>query len=88
MQKLLILQSFHRYVPTGEFRTETKPGGGQTKPGGGQERVELERKEVLSRGSTVEVADDLAADWIAKGLAEAAQAASAGDAGTAVSAVN
>lgn len=77
MQKLLILQSFHRYVATGEFRTVAKLGGAQ-------ERVELERKEVLSRGSTVEVADDLAADWIAKGLAEAAQAASAGDAGTAI----
>ena len=67
MQKLLILQSFHRYVPTGEFRTVTKPGGEQ-------ERVELERKEVLARGTTVEVADDLAADWIAKGLARAVRA--------------
>jgi hypothetical protein len=81
MQKLLIVQSFHRYVPTGEFRTVTKRGGGQ-------ERVELERKEVLAQGTTVEVADDLAADWIAKGLARAVEAAGADDAGTAVSAVN
>lgn len=75
MQKLLILQSFHRYVPTGEFSTVTKPGGGQ-------ERVELERKEVLVQGTTVEVGDDLAADWIVKGLARAVEVASAEDAGT------
>ena len=77
MQKLLILQSFHRYVPTGEFRTMVKPGGAQ-------ERVELERKEVWAQGTTVEVADDLAADWISKALAEAALDASNGHAGTAL----
>jgi hypothetical protein len=76
MQKLLILQSFHRYVPTGEFRNVTKPGGVQ-------DRVEIERKEALARGTTVEVADDLASDWIAKGLARAAEATGAGDAGIA-----
>jgi len=81
VQKLLIVQSFHRYVPTGEFRTVTKPGGAQ-------ERVELERKEVLVQGTTVEVPDDLTADWIAKGLARAVEVASADNAGTAVSAVN
>jgi hypothetical protein len=81
MQKLLLLQSFHRYVPTGEFRTVTKPGGAK-------DRVEIERKEVLARSSTVEVAGDMAADWIAKGLARGVEAAGADDAGTAVSAVN
>jgi len=81
MQQLLILQSFHRYVPTGEFRAVTKRGGGL-------ERVELERKEVLVQGTTVEVGDDLAADWIAKGLAKAVEAASADDAGPVVPAVN
>jgi len=81
MQKLLILQSFHRYVPTGEFRTVKKPGGEQ-------DRVEIERREGLAKSTTVEVSDDLAADWIAKGLARAVEAASADDAGTAVSAVN
>jgi hypothetical protein len=81
MQKLLILQSFHRYMPTGEFRTVTKPGGAQ-------DRVEIERKEGLAQGTTVEVGDDLAADWIAKGLARPVEAPGAGDAGTAVSAVN
>ncbi|MCW5705435.1 MAG: hypothetical protein KIT82_22990 [Bradyrhizobium sp.] len=77
MQKLLILQSFHRYLPTGEFRTVTKPGGGQ-------ERVELERKEVLVKGTTLEVGDELAADWIVKGLARAVEAPNASDAGPAV----
>ncbi|MCW5738042.1 MAG: hypothetical protein KIS73_28225 [Enhydrobacter sp.] len=77
MQKLLILQSFHRYVPTGEFRTVTKPGGGQ-------ERVELERKEVLVQSTTVEVGDELATDWIAKGLARTTGGASTGDTATAV----
>jgi len=78
MQKLLILQSFHRYVPTGAFRTVTKPGGAQ-------ESVELERKEVLSRDTTVEVADDLAADWTAKGLARPVEGGSTGDTEAAVS---
>ena len=68
-------------MPTGEFRTATTPGGGQ-------ERVEHERKEMLVQGTTVEVGDDLAADWIAKGFARAVEVASANDAGTAVSAVN
>ena len=77
MQKLLILQSFHRYVPTGEFRTVRKPGGEQ-------DRVEIERREGLAKGLTVEVADDLAADWIAKGLASAVRADSTGDEVTAV----
>jgi len=77
MQKLLILQSFHRYAPTGEFRTVTKPAGGQ-------ERVELERKEVLAQGTAVEVGDELATDWIAKGLARAVEGASTGDTETAV----
>lgn len=72
MQKLLIAQSFHRYVPTGEFRTVTKRGGGQ-------ERVELERKEVLVQGTIVEVGDEMAADWIAKGLAVAVEATAAGN---------
>jgi hypothetical protein len=75
MQKLLILQSFHRYVPTGEFRTATN---------GAQDRVELERKQALAKGTMVEVADDLAADWIAKGLARAVEGASTGDTETAV----
>jgi hypothetical protein len=74
MQKLLILQSFHRYVPTGEFRTVTKPGGEQY-------RVEIERREGLVQGTTVEVADDLADDWIAKGLAQVADSVSDGIAG-------
>jgi hypothetical protein len=74
MQKLLILQSFHRYVPTGEFRIVTKPGGAQ-------DRVEIERKESLAQGTTVEVGDDLAADWITKRLARPVEAAGAGDAG-------
>lgn len=72
MQKLLILQSFHRYVPIGEFRTVTKPGGEH-------ERVEIERKEGLAEGKTVEVGDDLAADWIAKGLARAVEPPSAAE---------
>jgi len=79
MQKLFIAQSFHRYVLTGEFRIVAKSGGGQ-------ERVELERKEVLVQGTTVEVGDDMAANWIAKGLARALEVTSADDAGTAVSA--
>lgn len=77
MQKLLILQSFHRYVPTGEFRTVRKPGGEQ-------DRVEIERREGLAKGTTVEVSDDLAADWIAKGLASAVRADNTGDEVTAV----
>lgn len=77
MQKLLILQSFHRYVPTGEFRTVRKPGGEQ-------ERVEIERKDRLAQGATVEVEDGLAADWIAKGLARGVEVAGTGDEGTAV----
>jgi hypothetical protein len=74
MQKLLIRQSFHRYVPTGEFRVVTKPGGAQ-------DRVEIERKESQVQGTTVEVGDDLAADWIAKGLARPIEVAGAGNAG-------
>jgi hypothetical protein len=74
MQKLLILQSFHRYVPTGEFRTVRKPRGEQ-------DRVEIERREGLAKGITVDVSDDLAADWIAKGLARVADSVSDGIAG-------
>lgn len=75
MQKLLILQTFHRYAPTGEFRTLTRPGGAHV-------CVERERKEVFSQGSMVEVPGDLAADWIAKGLAQATEPVSNGDAST------
>jgi hypothetical protein len=61
-------------VPTGEFRTVRKPGGEQ-------DRVEIERREGLAKGTTVDVSDDLAADWIAKGLAQVADSVSDGIAG-------
>lgn len=66
MQKLIILQSFHRYVPTGEMRDVPKIGGGT-------ESVAVERRENFPAGKTVEASEEDAADWIAKGLAKAAE---------------
>lgn len=67
--KVLILQGFHRYVPTGEFRDVPKVGGAP----GETERHEIERKETFPAGKTVEASEEDAADWIAKGLAKAAE---------------
>lgn len=60
--KVLILQSFHRFVPTGEFRQTPKNA-----------QVEIERKESFPEGKTVEVSEEEAADWIAHALAKAAE---------------
>lgn len=53
MEKVLILQTFHRFV----FVADDKP----------------ERKEIFPAGKTVDASEEDAADWIAKGLAKAAE---------------
>lgn len=70
MTKVAIKASFHRYVPTGQFKTVPAPLGGVT-------RVEIERRETFSKGAVVDASDEDAADWIAKGLAKAVSAAGA-----------
>lgn len=70
MQKLIILQTFHRYVPTGETRVVPKIGGGT-------DRHAVERREDFPAGKSVEASSEDAAAWIAAGLAKAVDAASA-----------
>ena len=66
MQKILIAQKFHRFVPTGEMRTVPKVGGGT-------EQASVERKEEFLPGRTLAVPDQVsaedAASWVEKGLA-------------------
>lgn len=70
MQKLIILQTFHRFVPTGETRTVHKVGGGT-------EQHAVERREDFPAGKSVEASSEDAAAWIAAGLAKAVDPASA-----------
>lgn len=71
MQKIVIAQKFHRYVPTGEVRTVPRIGGGT-------EEVAVERREDFPVGKTLtvpgQVSADDAASWIEKGLARDASA--------------
>jgi hypothetical protein len=61
MQKVRILQNFHRFVGSGEFREGVLHNG---------ERVEIEKKEQFMVGQTPEVSDEDAESWVDKGLAE------------------